>query len=224
MKKIILFLIFCSPIGGWGAFAQNLDVIGDINTKGKVKMNGNAGTAGQVLTSNGAAAPTWNTIAAPLTTAGGQFFIDIQGVSDFNIALGAPTTQLKTVDFGSVGYNTNADVTIDLATNRINFNRTGLYEFEGIMTYNMVSTQAQNASVGFNFAKSGTTRPYQFTQLPNTIGTTYSKLINFKFMHRFNAGEFLSFTAGFFDMDTNPALVNLTVGQFSHLFGRFIAE
>jgi hypothetical protein len=196
----------------------------DINAKGKVKMNGNTGTAGQVLTSNGTLAPTWNTLAAPLTTAGGQFFIDNNNVNDFNIALGAPISQVKQVDFGNIVYNTNADVSIDLTTNRINFNRTGLYEFEGIITFNMLSSQTQNATVSFNFVKSGTPRPYQFSILPNTGGTEYSKLINFKFMHRFNAGEFLSFTAGFSNMDTNPALIFLSAGQFSYLFGRYVSE
>lgn len=147
----ITFIFFSCTL----SFAQDLEFT-DINAKGKLKMNGNTGTAGQVLTSNGAVAPTWNTLIAPLTTAGGQFFIDFQNVGDYNITLSSPVNQVKIVDFGTLIYNTNSDVTIDLATNRINFNRTGLYEFEGIMTYSIISTQAQNATATFNFAKSGT--------------------------------------------------------------------
>jgi hypothetical protein len=204
-------------------FAQDLEFT-DINAKGKVKLNGQTGTAGQVLTSNGAASPTWNTLTAPLTTAGGQFFIDMQPVSDFNIVLGAPSSQTKIVDLSTLGYNTNGDVSIDLSTDKITFNRTGLYEFEGIMTFNMNSTQVQNASIKFNFVKGATTRFYQFSTIPNTNGTIYSKLINFKFMHRFTVGETLSFTAGFFDLDTNPALVALSAGSLSYVFGRFLSE
>lgn len=222
MKKSI-FILGILVFFGFANMAQDLEFT-DINAKGKVKMNGNTGTAGQVLTSNGAIAPTWNTLVAPLTTAGGQFFIDFQNVGDYNIAVSSPVNQVKIVDFGTLIYNTNSDVTIDLATNRINFNRTGLYEFEGIMTYSIISTQAQNATATFNFAKSGTSRPYQFTIIPNVGGTDYNKLINFRFMHRFNAGDFMSFTAGFSSLDTNPALINLSTGQFSYVFGRFVSE
>lgn len=204
-------------------FAQDLEFT-DINAKGKVKLNGQTGSAGQVLTSNGAASPTWNTLTAPLTTVGGQFFIDFQAVNDFNLALGAPSSQTKTVDFGTLNYNTNGDVSIDLATDRITFNRTGLYEFEGIMTFNMNSTHAQNASVKFNFVKNITTRFYQFSTIPNINGPTYSKLINFKFMQRFNAGETLSLTAGFTDLDTNPVITTLSIGSFAYVFGRFLSE
>lgn len=217
---LFITFLFCSCSF---SFAQDLEFT-DINAKGKLKMNGNTGAAGQVLTSNGAIAPTWNTLIAPLTTAGGQFFIDFQNVSDYNIAVGAPVNQVKIVDFGTIIYNTNSDVSIDLTTNRINFNRTGLYEFEGIMTYSIISSQAQNATATLNFAKSGTSRPYQFTLIPNVGGTDYSKLINFRFMHRFNAGDFMSFTAGFSNLDTNPALINLSTGQFSYVFGRFVSE
>jgi hypothetical protein len=222
MKKSILTISFIALFSIIN-LAQDLEFT-DINAKGKVKLNGQTGTAGQVLTSNGVASPTWNTLTAPLSTTGGQFFIDMQPVSDFNIALGAPTSQTKIVDLGTLGYNTNGDVSIDLSTDKITFNRTGLYEFEGIMTFNMISSQAQNASIKFNFVKGATTRFYQFSTIPNTNTTTYSKLINFKFMHRFTAGETLSFTAGFFDLDTNPALVSLSIGSFSYVFGRFLSE
>lgn len=217
---LFITFLFCSCSL---SFAQDLEFT-DINAKGKLKMNGNTGTVGQVLTSNGAVAPTWNTLIAPLTTAGGQFFIDCLNITDYSIALGSASTQNKKVNLSSIGYNTNGDVTIDLVNDKIIFNREGLYEFEGIMTYNMISTQAQNASVTFSFVKNATARPYQFTILPNTNGTTYSKLINFKFAHRFNVAEFISFTAAFSDLDTNPALIFLSSGTSSYISGRFVSE
>ena len=42
MKKLISTLALTFSIWNFGCFAQNLDVVGDINTKGKVKMNNNA--------------------------------------------------------------------------------------------------------------------------------------------------------------------------------------
>ncbi|MEO7308351.1 MAG: hypothetical protein ABIR78_05015 [Ferruginibacter sp.] len=45
--------------------AYKLDVNGDINiSTGLLRLNGNSGTSGQVLTSNGALAPTWQNSAA----------------------------------------------------------------------------------------------------------------------------------------------------------------
>ena len=61
-------------------FAQDLEFT-DINAKGKVKMNGNMGTAGQVLTSNGALAPTWSTLTAPTIAVGGKFSYRMENVT-----------------------------------------------------------------------------------------------------------------------------------------------
>ncbi len=45
--------------------AFKLDVNGDINTKGLLRLNGASGAVGQVLTSNGTAAPTWQATTNP---------------------------------------------------------------------------------------------------------------------------------------------------------------
>jgi hypothetical protein len=50
----------CGNFGiGNSSPAYRLDVTGDINLTGALRISGNPGTAGQVLTSNGAGAPSW---------------------------------------------------------------------------------------------------------------------------------------------------------------------
>jgi hypothetical protein len=143
MKKLLCQIGFLLVISV-STYAQELG-ISNINATGKLKVNGNAGTAGQVLTSNGAAAsPTWNTLSA-----GGKFLIKQGKVDDTttqpnnNIFLGQQT-QSAFIDFTNILYNTNNDVSIDLANDGITINRTGLYHFEGLVqfqvTYNGSNT------------------------------------------------------------------------------------
>ncbi len=67
MKRNLFFLFICCPVL---LFAQNvgigntnpqypLDISGDINTTGTLRANGNAGTNGQVLRSNGNGTMAW---------------------------------------------------------------------------------------------------------------------------------------------------------------------
>ena len=84
-----------------------------------MRANGNAGIAGQVLTSNGAGAPTWRNTAFSNTT----YFST--HIFPSNLTPGTPaSTPFSTT------YNTNpADITI--GSDFITINRTGLYHFEG---------------------------------------------------------------------------------------------
>jgi hypothetical protein len=100
--------------------AHALDINGDINTTGLLRVNGNAGVAGQVLTSNGAADPTWEAAAFSNNT---RFSF---GFTSF----GANRTQ-DSVRFDATRYNTNTtDVFINVAQSRITINKTGLYHFD----------------------------------------------------------------------------------------------
>ncbi len=100
--------------------AHTLDVGGDINTTGLFRVNGNAGSAGQVLTSNGAADPTWESAAFSNNT---RFSF---GFSSF-----APSRNSDSVRFNATRYNTNTtDISINAAQSRITINKTGLYHFE----------------------------------------------------------------------------------------------
>jgi hypothetical protein len=94
---------------------ERLDVNGNINLTGVLKVNGNAGTAGQVLTSNGTGDPQWKNTAYSNNT---RFAADIP----LNTGTGDLTY--------SAIYNLNpADVTISSST--ITINKTGLWHFEG---------------------------------------------------------------------------------------------
>jgi hypothetical protein len=77
--------------------AYQLDVAGDVNLTGVLRVNGAAGTAGQYLKSNGASDPTWSDVAATSATnlAGGS-----AGTIPYQSAAGT-TAQLAA---GTAGY------------------------------------------------------------------------------------------------------------------------
>ena len=98
--------------------ANKLDVSGDINFTGLLKMTGLPGTAGQVLTSKGAAAPVWQNAA---------FSDNIRFGLRFN---GADNS---VIPVSNIYYNLSpADITVALGANNISINQTGLYHFEGV--------------------------------------------------------------------------------------------
>lgn len=96
--------------------AYPLDVSGDINTTGAIRLNGNAGTAGQVLTSSGAGDPIWQNAAL---TNNVRFAVNI----NHTITTGHSLAPFTTI------YNlATADVTI--GSNIITVDRAGLYHFD----------------------------------------------------------------------------------------------
>jgi hypothetical protein len=101
--------------------AYPLDVKGDINTTGLMHLNGDAGLAGQVLTSNGiSSAPTWEKTAFSNNT---RFSF---GFNSFG-----PNRSSDSVRYNATRYNTNsADVFINASQSRITIAKTGLYHFE----------------------------------------------------------------------------------------------
>jgi hypothetical protein len=233
MKKLLFQIGFLLVIS-LSTYAQELG-ISNINATGKLKVNGNAGTGGQVLTSNGAAAsPTWNTLAAPLTTVGGQFLINFQTLSDengdFNLD-GTSATNTKTLKFNGIEFNTNGDVTINLTTHKITINRSGLYEFEGVLSYSLNGPSLQAPFARFSFVKnlgtsSANSKIIQEEIMPNSSLTGNSKKLNmsFKFKARLLANEPLSLTARMYNIDFTPSLFGMSIGEDSYIFGRFISE
>ena len=151
MRKIFSILIFnCTFIVassqnvgiGTTSPTQKLDVVGNLRVSGAFMPGGQAGSAGQVLTSNGTGnAPTWENITAD----GGKFWMTISNNSktaNTNTGralwdLESGTAQEDSLDyFGSV--ETGSDFTISnsgLVSNYITLNRSGLYHFEGLIRY-----------------------------------------------------------------------------------------
>jgi hypothetical protein len=116
-----------------------LDVNGDMNLTGLLRLNTNAGLAGQVLSSNGTAAdPAWRDAAYGNTTRFGIFM-------NHSVTTGhslAPLTSL---------YNLNP-TNVTIGANSFTINKTGLYHFDIILNASMAVT----GTVGFiNFYFSG---------------------------------------------------------------------
>jgi len=97
---------------------------GPVNVDGTLKINGSAGTAGQVLTSNGVSDPTWQNSAFANNTRF-AFFISRSASGPSGYAL-----------IGATQYNLNtSNVTIN--ANNISINKTGLYHFTINMNSNI---------------------------------------------------------------------------------------
>jgi hypothetical protein len=95
--------------------AAKLDVNGDINFAGYLRVNGVAGSNGQVLTSTGTGAPQWKT-----------------GAYTDNIRFGArfygPSNPLNV----SATYYNLSPANITIGSDFISFAQSGLYHFEGV--------------------------------------------------------------------------------------------
>lgn len=233
MKKLILFIVFISPIGGWGAFAQNFDVMGNINTKGKVQINGNSGTTGQVLMSKGNASPEWTTLSNNVAAVGGKFNIVQTSVSSqtnqvnnsFSNALNASSTQSGLVDFFFTDYNTNSDVSIDLVEDIITINRTGLYHFEGLIKFFVNSSQAQIPFGTISYRMNNENTFQMDEQILDPITSTlYIKSIPLRLDKYLVAGQTIRFSARISNLDTNPALIGVGISNGSYVSGYFMSE
>lgn len=111
---------------GGTTFSGPATVASNLNIGGQLQVNGNAGSSGQILTSNGASDPTWTNAALSNTT---------------RFAFSVPTTSESGPWIFSTLYNLNpTDVTVAGAT--ITINRSGLYHIEGYFAVSAVySTQ-----------------------------------------------------------------------------------
>ena len=114
-----------------------LDVVGDANLTGALRTNGSAGTSGQVLTSNGAGAPTWTNSALSNNT---RFSAQMPQTNATNGVAGFMT-------FTS-NYNTNGS-NITFGPDYVTINLTGLYHFEGNITYVVNFSAAPSSSPVF---------------------------------------------------------------------------
>jgi len=120
---------------GFSLPSERLHVNGNINLSGLLKINGNGGTAGQVLTSNGLANPSWSDAAL---TNDIRFAVDFEEGPDF---LGDNAIITAT------NYNHNTSAVVIGATS-ITINHSGLYHFDIA------------ADANFNFSTSQTNVPW----------------------------------------------------------------
>jgi hypothetical protein len=116
---------YFTPTGRLGLGISNpaevLDVAGNINLNGVIKVNGSSGTAGQVLTSNGAADPQWKNTAYGNTTR-------------FSVHFGTNLSSSSGISpITSTNYNLNpADVSIGASS--ITINHGGLYHLDFLVS------------------------------------------------------------------------------------------
>ncbi len=123
-----------------------LDVQGDINTTGLLRLNGNAGTSGQILTSSGNADPTWENAA---------YSNNIR--FSYNLTqMGVAASDSLNFNGTPPNYNLNpAMVSVVPGNNaRIVINKTGLYHFSGSisMTTANITPEVSNGptfSIGY---------------------------------------------------------------------------
>ncbi len=123
---------------GIGTFtpANKLDVNGDLNFSGLLKLNGSPGTAGQVLGSNGTSTPAWINTAYSSNDRFG-IVMSKRGASGY-------------MDPGSVLYNLNT-TDIAIGGGSIVFLKSGLYHFNG--TYKGYdSTNSVNPEIPFTLS------------------------------------------------------------------------
>ncbi len=74
---------------------NKLDVNGDINLTGLLKVNSNSGTAGQVLVSNGLGTPGWQNLPAVPSSNWTASGTDIYNSNSGNVGIGVTTPQAK---------------------------------------------------------------------------------------------------------------------------------
>ena len=116
---------YFTPTGRLGLGISNpaevLDVNGNINLNGVIKVNGNSGTAGQVLTSNGTGDPQWKNAAYGNTTR-------------FSVHAGTNLTSSSGIaPITATNYNLNpADVSIGASS--ITINHAGLYHLDFLVS------------------------------------------------------------------------------------------
>lgn len=247
MKKIILFLALSSLIGmGSCIFAQNLEVAGDISTKGKIILNGTSGIAGQVLTSAGGADATW---ANSVTTGGGRcrvFIFNNTGQALANTRNGyditTGTSQSDTLDFSSAT-EVGTDFTINTTGttgNRITVNRTGLYHFETVFrmfassalsvdmfpraTANFIIDPVSGGDINITLAEDlmETTGSSVTGSASNQFTLTLRLSIN----TQLTAGDKVTFMVGFNNLrfPGGQNLINLGVSTNSNILGYFVSE
>ena len=109
---------YVDPITGLPVYqsitAQNVEVIGINNIKGQFQVNGNTGTLGQVLTSNGAGSlPNWETVGTMSTQNANAVAITggtITGTKVNNVTVGTNASGNKTISSSAPSGGQNGDI------------------------------------------------------------------------------------------------------------------
>ncbi len=184
-----------------------LDVTGDINTTGRILINDNPGTSRQVLTSNGAADPTWEDAA---------YSNNVRFAFGISTNAAAPTGNAR---FSSTHYNLSpSEVTV--ATDEITISRAGLYHLDFFLSgeTTFASAPASPPRLYFSFQCGFTPMLLVNSKVLDAASTTYFKMVESYSMNVYlPAGTVLRLFHSFSSSGTSY-FVN------GHLLGHLISE
>jgi hypothetical protein len=228
MKKLLFQIGFLFVTSG-ATYAQELS-ISNINAVANLKVNGFAGTTGQVLASNSTNPPVSTSSAS-----GGKFLIKQGTVSPttnqvnnfFTIGPNAPSTQTALIDFISQENNSNNDVSIDLANDLITINRTGIYHFEGVVGYltnfSSIPQSPPIASLGVKIGNNSVLLIDE-TPLQNGIGSAFANTISFKMDKYLVANQTIKFEVGISGSNFKSNLVLIAILNGYSIKGQFMRD
>ena len=198
---------------------ERLHVNGNINLTGNIKVNGNAGTAGQVLTSNGASDATWETMRSNYP-ANMRVMIPV-------VSTPIPYKLERNLRFGATIYNTSAGA-ITVTDSAITFNETGLYELEGkiyflpgnisLVADDVLPTGSLRIAADYG---AGVTASYLqiSTLVPKRSILIYGELFPFRFVTHVAAGTVFRFPVNISDYSSDVCcdIVRISEGYISIL-------
>lgn len=148
--------------------AEKLDVNGNINLNGVLKFNGSAGGVGQMLISNGNSAPEW--VSAPYNN-----------TTRFAANIPAKTTDDEPLEYESI-YNLNTN-DVSISSSAITISKSGLYHFEGYLTFTITFRSGIAKDVAFNAFLHADDEIYDITYFGpmHSIGTSqFNTTVHFK--------------------------------------------
>jgi hypothetical protein len=231
---------------------ESLDVNGNANLRGLLKVNGAAGNKGQVLTSQGNDDPVWLNTAY---TGGGRFWVTIansirsgtqtpsgRGVN-WVLNDGNETTQEDSIDFASA-FVQGTDFTVlssGSINNYITINKTGLYHFEGVVRIFVTGdvdglVMTPRSTMKIRLFKLGVvnTDLYLEEELmplsaqPSTgfANKSYNNTVRFKIDLHLESGTTVAFSGGFNQLRMTTLIPLIAMGMTSggYISGQFIAE
>ena len=251
MKRIL----FAAILIGWVSIttAQNrvgintntptetLDINGITNLRGALKVNGTAGTAGQILVSQGSgAAPIWQN---NMVQTGGSFWATMNnnthnaGRAGFSVS--GETTQEDSLDL-AVAKVSGTDITVNnagLLNNFIAINRTGLYHFEGNIRLFLTSPSSttlmprgyvrmlvnEPSGADPNFILVEETMQEEPSSISG-VSDFHNVLARFSINIRLQAGATVAFSAGITRIKVVPELIALGQNAGGYVSGHFLSE
>jgi len=180
---------------------------GPVNLEAPLRVNGNAGTARQVLTSNGAADPTWEDAA---------YSNNVRFAFGISTNASAPTGNAR---FSTTHYNLSpSEVTV--ATDEITISRAGLYHLDFFLSgeTTFASAPASPPRLYFSFQCGFTPMLLVNSKVLDAASTTYFKMVESYSMNVYlPAGTVLRLFHSFSSSGTSY-FVN------GHLLGHLISE